>query len=88
MKQRLTQVFVLSASLMLLSVAFPVNSSSAAVPRDGVPLPPPGHLRDGVPLPPPGHLRDGVPLPPPGHIWTSPASSRLVDGVPLPPTGH
>jgi hypothetical protein len=76
MKQRLTQVFVLSASLMLLSVVLPVNSSSAAV------------RRDGVPLPPPGHLRDGVPLPPPGHIWASPASSQLVDGVPLPPPGH
>jgi len=76
MKQRLTQVFALSASLMLLSVVFPVNSSSTAVPRDV------------VPLPPPGHLRDGVPLPPPGHIWVSPASSQLVDGVPLPPPGH
>jgi hypothetical protein len=60
--KKLTQVSILSASLMLLSLALPVNSSAST---DGVPLPPPHILAspsvgasftDGVPLPPP-HIR-------------------------------
>jgi len=66
MKERLTQVLILSVSLMLLSVVLPVNSSSLSHPQlafdratDGVPLPPPhftNRSTDGVPLPPP-HFR-------------------------------
>ena len=78
MKERLTQVLILSVSLMLLSVVLPVNSSSLSQPQlaftrvtDGVPLPPPHFTNtstDGVPLPPPHFANtstDGVPLPPP-----------------------
>jgi len=54
--KRLTQVLVLSVSLMLLSVVLPVNASAAT---DGCPLAPPTHVTsastDGCPLPPPTH---------------------------------
>jgi hypothetical protein len=61
MKKHLTQVLVLSASLMLLSAVLPVNSSAST---DGCPLPPPhisaraasSTFTDGCPLPPP-HIR-------------------------------
>jgi hypothetical protein len=94
MKERLTQVVVLSVSLMLLSAILPVNSSYAAVPvkvsmarTDGVPLPPPTHI--WVSPTANGTFVDGVPLPPPTHIWASPGpSSPSVDGVLLPPPTH
>ncbi|HTZ58072.1 MAG TPA: hypothetical protein VMB49_08250 [Acidobacteriaceae bacterium] len=90
MKNRVvTQVLALSAALLLLCLAFPVNShavvpsSSRTVSMDGVPLPPPvKQVTDGVPLPPPvkqfaSSVTDGVPLPPP--------VKQITDGVPLPP---
>jgi hypothetical protein len=81
----LTQVLVLSASLLPLSLVIPLNSSSLAhlqqVPTlvaDGVPLPPPG------PRPAGNSVTDGVPLPPPGP---RPSGVAVTDGVPLPPPG-
>jgi len=62
MKERVTQVLVLSASLMLLSAVLPVNSSAAT---DGCPLPPPGHVWDSPAAD--SQFTDGCPLPPPGH---------------------
>ena len=96
-KHLVTQVLALSAALLLLCLAFPVNSH-AVVPStgrtvltDGVPLPPPvrqftSSVTDGVPLPPPvrqftGAVTDGVPLPPPVRQFTN----SVTDGVPLPP---
>lgn len=87
MKARIvTQVLALSAALLLLCLAFPVNSH-ALVPSTGRTI-----LTDGVPLPPPvpnppKQVTDGVPLPPP--VPNPPkqitSSGVFTDGVPLPP---
>jgi hypothetical protein len=80
---------VLSVSLIVLSIAVPVNYRLAGGVGWGN-----GHVVDGVPLPPPiqpppklGVVQsaDGVPLPPP--IQPPPKNSVVLtaDGVPLPP---
>jgi len=88
-KQFLILKVVLSVSLIVLSVAVPVNYRLAGgvgwengPDADGVPLPPP--------IQPPQKLgvvqtADGVPLPPP--IQPPPKNSVVLtaDGVPLPP---
>ena len=68
-KTLLTLAVALSVSLILLSIAVPVNNSctlpiwnNGFIQADGVPLPPP------YPPPkqkPPNLVADGVPLPPP-----------------------
>ena len=75
----------LSVSLIVLSVAVPVNYGLAGSTGKGV-----SQVADGVPLPPPVPPRgasfqvaDGVPLPPP--VPPRGASVQVADGVPLPP---
>jgi hypothetical protein len=88
-KQFLILKVVLSVSLIVLSVAVPVNYRLAG----GVGWEN-GPVADGVPLPPPiqppqklgvVQTADGVPLPPP--IQPPPKNSVVLtaDGVPLPP---
>ena len=66
--RRLTQIFVLSIGLILLSVLLPVNQSSLLASQQSFTL-----LRDGVPLPPPGPL---PPPPPPKQT-----GSNFLDGT-------
>lgn len=79
----------LSVSLIVLSIAVPVNYGLAGGVGWGN-----THVADGVPLPPPIKpapgswsivTADGVPLPPP--IKPAPGSWSILtaDGVPLPP---
>ncbi|MGB7728519.1 MAG: hypothetical protein WBL50_10830 [Candidatus Acidiferrum sp.] len=86
MQKRISTLFLLSVSLLLVCLVVPSNSPSlSAVPRgpavvaDGVPLPPPG------PMPPPKVQDqpqlvaiDGVPLPPPGPMPPPPPKARNV----------
>ena len=74
----------LSVSLIVLSVAGPVNCGLAGRTGTGI-----SHIADGVPLPPPvpprgasAQVADGVPLPPP--VPPRGASVQVADGVPLP----
>ncbi|MGB2633694.1 MAG: hypothetical protein WAM58_07140 [Candidatus Acidiferrum sp.] len=75
MQKRISTLFLLSVSLLLVCLVIPSNSSSlSAVPRgpavvaDGVPLPPPGPLPPKVQDQPQLVAIDGVPLPPPGPM--------------------
>ncbi|MGC2355899.1 MAG: hypothetical protein WA491_07540 [Candidatus Acidiferrum sp.] len=86
-KSLLVLVAALSVSLILLSIAVPVNKSSAlptwnngTIQADGVPLPPPTIPKVINPI----LVADGVPLPPPTvpHVINP---ILVADGVPLPP---
>ena len=79
----------LSVSLIVLSIAVPVNCgfAGAAGWRNN-------QLADGVPLPPPNQpspklgvvqTADGVPLPPPNQPTPKNGAVLTADGVPLPP---
>ncbi len=68
-KQFLILKITISVSLILLSIALPVNYGLAGRAGTGI-----SHVADGVPLPPPStpppkgaivQVADGVPLPPP-----------------------
>lgn len=78
----------LSVSLIVLSIAVPVNHRLAGGLGSG------NSLADGVPLPPPIQptpknnvtlIADGVPLPPPIQPTPKLNSVLVADGVPLPP---
>ncbi len=76
MQKRISTLFLLSVSLLLVCLVIPSNSSSlSAVPRD------PALAADGVPLPPPG------PIPPPSPKVADQPQLVAVDRVPLPPPG-
>lgn len=86
----ITQVLALSAALLLLCLAFPVNSHALVPSASGT------QVMDGVSLPLPIKgtssqiansilVTDGVPLPPPIKGSTSQVTSLVTDGVPLPP---
>lgn len=76
MQKRISTLFLLSVSLLLVCLVIPSNSSSfSAVPRD------PALAADGVPLPPPG------PMPPPPPKVQDQPQLVAIDGVPLPPPG-
>jgi hypothetical protein len=88
-KQYLIPKGMLSVSLIVLSIAVPVNYRLAGGVGWGN-----SHVADGVPLPPPVQpppklgvvqTADGVPLPPP--VQKPPKNSVVLtaDGVPLPP---
>jgi hypothetical protein len=88
-KQFLILKVVLSVSLIVLSIAVPVNYRLAG----GVGWEN-GHVADGVPLPPPIQpppknslvlTADGVPLPPPIQPPPKFGTVLTADGVPLPP---
>ena len=79
----------LSVSLILLSIAVPVNYGLVGGAGWGN-----SHVADGVPLPPPTQpnpklnvvlTADGVPLPPPTQPNPKLADVLTADGVPLPP---
>ena len=79
----------LSVSLIVLSIAVPVNYGLAGKAGTGI-----SHIADGVPLPPPitpppkgafVEVADGVPLPPPITPPPKGAFVQVADGVPLPP---
>jgi hypothetical protein len=79
----------LSVSLIVLSIAVPVNSRLAGGAGWGN-----SHIADGVPLPPPTQpqpklrvvlIADGVPLPPPTQPQPKLGVVLIADGVPLPP---
>jgi hypothetical protein len=79
----------LSVSLIVLSIAIPVNHRLATSTGQGN-----THFADGVPLPPPTQpspklslvqTADGVPLPPPTQPSPKNAAILTADGVPLPP---
>lgn len=80
----------LSISLIVLSIAAPVNHQLAANAGQGSP-----RFADGVPLPPPPtqpspklnivQTADGVPLPPPTPPSPKNIAVLTADGVPLPP---
>jgi hypothetical protein len=79
----------LSVSLIVLSVAVPVNYGLAGGVGWGN-----SHVADGVPLPPPNQpppklgvvqTADGVPLPPPVQKPPNNSVVLTADGVPLPP---
>jgi hypothetical protein len=85
----LIQKVMLSVSLIVLSVAVPVNHGLAGGvggwntrTADGVPLPPPTQ-----PQPKLGVVQtaDGVPLPPPTQPTPKLGTVLTADGVPLPP---
>src|SRR6266849_4405654 len=80
---------VLSVSLIVLSIAVPVNYGLAGEVGSGR-----THIADGVPLPPPTQptpkvidvlTADGVPLPPPTQPTPKFGDVLIADGVPLPP---
>jgi hypothetical protein len=80
---------VLSVSLIVLSIAVPVNYRLAGGVGSGN-----THVADGVPLPPPTQpppklgvvlTADGVPLPPPTQPPPKLGVVLTADGVPLPP---
>lgn len=86
--QFLTLKVVLSVSLIVLSIAVPVNHRLSGGLGSG------NSLADGVPLPPPiqptrknsvALTADGVPLPPPIQPTPKLNSVLVADGVPLPP---
>ncbi|MGA3176526.1 MAG: hypothetical protein ABSE19_04175 [Candidatus Acidiferrum sp.] len=86
-KSLLVLIAALSVSLILLSIAVPVNNSSTlptwnngAIQADGVPLPPPWMPK----VINANLVADGVPLPPP---WMPKVinANLVADGVPLPP---
>ncbi|HEV2102506.1 MAG TPA: hypothetical protein VGR58_06980 [Candidatus Acidoferrum sp.] len=86
--QFLTLKVVLSVSLIVLSIAVPVNHRLAGGLGSG------NSLADGVPLPPPiqptpklgvVETADGVPLPPPIQPTPKNSVALIADGVPLPP---
>jgi hypothetical protein len=79
----------LSVSLIVLSIAVPVNCGLARGVGWGN-----THAADGVPLPPPIKpgpntqailTADGVPLPPPIKPGPNTQAILVADGVPLPP---
>lgn len=79
----------LSVSLIVLSIAVPVNYGLAGGAGWGN-----NHVADGVPLPPPipprpnqnlVQVADGVPLPPPIPPRPNQNLVQVADGVPLPP---
>jgi hypothetical protein len=80
---------VLSVSLIVLSLAAPVNRQLPAKTMSGN-----MQVADGVPLPPPTTpppkstnllVADGVPLPPPTTPPPKAINLVVADGVPLPP---
>ena len=85
----LTLKIILSVSLIVLSIAVPVNYRLAGAVGWGN-----SHVADGVPLPPPNQpppklgvvqTADGVPLPPPNQPPPKNSTVLTADGVPLPP---
>ena len=85
----LTLKIILSVSLIVLSIAVPVNYRLAGRVGAGN-----SHVADGVPLPPPNQpppklgvvqSADGVPLPPPNQPPPKNSTVLTADGVPLPP---
>jgi len=76
----------LSISLIVLSIAVPVNYRLAGAAGWGN-----NQVADGVPLPPPPPKNtvvltaDGVPLPPPIPPGPKFGTVLIADGVPLPP---
>jgi hypothetical protein len=85
----LTLKITLSVSLIVLSIAVPVNCALAGGFGWGN-----SHVADGVPLPPPTkpspnlgvvQTADGVPLPPPNQPSPKLGIVQTADGVPLPP---
>jgi hypothetical protein len=77
----------LSVSLIVLSIAVPVNRQLPGKAESGN-----TQVADGVPLPPPPPssptsvlVADGVPLPPPPPSTTKLSVILTADGVPLPP---
>src|SRR6201993_4526754 len=88
-KHFLIRKVTISTSLIVLSIAVPVNLRFAGMARPGT-----YQVVDGVPLPPPHtklptgasiQVADGVPLPPPHTKLPTGASVQVADGLPLPP---
>jgi hypothetical protein len=88
--QFLILTVTLSVSLIVLSIAVPVNYGLVGGAGWGN-----NHVADGVPLPPPPTkpspnnrailIADGVPLPPPTKPSPNQRAILTADGVPLPP---